>query len=214
MLIRQYKPSDRSAIEEIQFNTYFLGKPMSEFVSSRAPFSAELAHYFEEPKSTFVAEDKGKVVGYLIGCLDDSKHDKKLFYVKSDIKNFIKSFSLPKKDRAYWRARVVFLFQVMLGKSGELKLKTPKGAGHLHINLLSSARGGGVGSKLLKTFFKYAKKKGVKIIHADSFQTRINPNKNFWIKNGFEEYSKVKTLFWKKQLPEEEIFYVCYVKKL
>jgi GNAT superfamily N-acetyltransferase len=214
MIIRQYEPADRQSIEEIQFNTYFLGKPMSKFVSNRKPFSAELAHYFEEPEGIFVVEDKGRIVGYLIACLDDSKRNKKLFYLRFVLKNFTKSFFLPKRDRVYWRSRVAFLFNVLMGKSGELKMKTPANAGHLHINLLPFSRGKGVGSKLLQAFFRYAKKKGVKVVHADSFETKLNPNKSFWIKNGFKSYSRIRTLFWVKQLPEEEIYYVCYVKTL
>lgn len=71
-----------------------------------------------------------------------------------------------------------------------------------------------IGTKLLNAFFKYAKSKGVKKIHADSFQTRLNPNKNFWIKNGFKEYCKVNTIAWKTYYPKEDIKLVCYVKEL
>ncbi|MBN2459273.1 GNAT family N-acetyltransferase [Candidatus Woesearchaeota archaeon] len=214
MIIRQYEPADRQSIEEIQFNTYFLGKSMSKFVSNRKPFSAELARYFEESESIFVAEDKGRIVGYLIGCLDDSKHNKRLSYANFVLSNFTKSLFFSKQDRAYWASRFAFLFNILIGKSGELKMKTPANAGHLHINLLPSSRGKGAGSKLLQAFFRYAKKKGIKVVHADSFETRLNPNKSFWIKNGFKPYSRIRTLSWKKQLPKEEIYYVCYVKAL
>ena len=56
-----------------------------------------------------------------------------------------------------------------IGTSEEAKFNPPKNSGHIHINLLPKARGKGVGSKLLKEFFKYAKSKGVKRVHADSF---------------------------------------------
>ena len=95
-----------------------------------------------------------------------------------------------------------------------MKFKTPKNAGHIHINILPGFRGKGYGTKLLNKFEKYAKKKGVKTIHADGFQTRVNPNSKFWHKNGFREYSKLKSIIWEKQFPNEEIFVVCYSKKI
>jgi GNAT superfamily N-acetyltransferase len=101
-----------------------------------------------------------------------------------------------------------------LGKSEDAKFLTPKDSGHIHINFLPQARGKGAGTKLLKAFFKYAKSQNVKLIHADSFQTKLNPNKNFWIKNGFKEYCNLKTSFWKEYYPNEDIKLICYVKKL
>ena len=106
------------------------------------------------------------------------------------------------------------LINTLIGRSEEIKFKTPKNAGHIHINLLPEARGKNYGTRLLKEFERYAKQEGVKTIHADSYQTKINPNTHFWLKNGFKVYSKVKTSIWKKQLPEENINLICYSKNL
>ena len=106
------------------------------------------------------------------------------------------------------------IFLVVLRIAEETAFKTPKDSGHIHINLLPKARGKGVGTRLLKEFFKYAKSNGVKRIHADSFQTRLNPNKSFWLKNGFKEYCKVQTIMWKDYHPAEKMFLVCYLKEL
>ena len=91
------------------------------------------------------------------------------------------------------------------------KFREPRNSGHIHINLLPSIRGQGVGSKLLDKFLKYAKSKNARMIYANSYQLSENIKKNFWTKNGFKEYSKIKTTFWKQQLPEKEIYLVCYV---
>jgi GNAT superfamily N-acetyltransferase len=214
MIIRKYLPKDRSQVNYIQFETYFLGKSASLLVTDQKLINQDIRYYLDkEPESCFVVEDKGKVVGYLLGCLDDNNYDESIsaFLGKSVIRLFQIPFMSP-KDRKFWWSAIKMIFGAISGKSEDAKFKTPKNSGHIHINLLPQARGKGAGTKLLKAFFKYAKSRGVKTIHAGSFQTRLNPNKNFWMKNGFSEYCKVKTIFWKEYYPNEDIRLVCYVK--
>ena len=215
MLIRSYKPSDREAVENIHFETGCLGKGMSDILTHRKEYSKGISYYLDkEPESIFLAEEKGKVVGYLFGCLDDKKHgDSKKFLFRLILTLFKLPF-MNKKDRRYWLSIIKRLIKTFLGKSGELNLKHPKNAGHIHINILEGYRKKGIGTKLLKKFFQYAKSKRVKIIHADSFEMTSKPKRKFWTKNGFKEYSKVKSLYWHNYLPNEEIYVVCYVKKL
>ena len=214
MDVRKYRPEDRKAVEFIHFETGFLGKSMEKLLTRNKEWDEEIRYYLEnEPESIFVVVDN-KVIGYLIGFLDDSKHKITSDFIKRTIINLIKSPFMPAKDRKFWVGRIKFIFRALLGISEEKKLKTPKNAGHFHINLLPEARGKGIGSKLLKRFFEYAKKNGTKIIHADGFETRLNQNKNFWLKNGFREYSIARTSYWQEQYPNEEIYTVCYVKEL
>jgi len=216
MIIRKYKTKDCSSVEHIQFETYFLGKSGSMIATTPKRFNNEIKYYFDkEPESCFVAEDKGKVVGYLLGCLDDKNHNESIASFLG--KSLVRLFQLPfmsSKNRKFFFGQIKGISFAVLGMSEDSKFKTPKNAGHIHINLLPQARGFGVGTKLLKAFFKYAKSKNVKIIHADSWQTKLNPNKNFWIKNGFKEYCNLKTAFWKTYYPTEDIRLVCYVKEL
>ncbi len=216
MIIRKYTPTDRNAVEHIQFETWNLGKSASLLANDKKRFSDEIKYYLEEePESCFVAEEKGKVVGYLLGCLDDKDHNESIsgFLLKS-IGIFFQLPIMDKKDRRHWFGTIKMIFGAIFGLSEDSKFRVPKNSGHIHITLLPSARGFGAGTKLLKEFFKYARSKKVKLIHADSWRTRLNPNKNFWIKNGFKEYSKVKTIFWKTHYPDEDIKLVCYVKKI
>ena len=214
MKLRKYRNSDRTSVEDIQLKTYLLGKPLD--IVNKKWIHDGIKYYLEkEPESCYVAEDDGKVVGYLLGCLDDKNHEEKIFsylgkvYGKIPLLPFMHNY-----DRKFSLGLINFMNAVLVGKSEDKKFSTPKNSGHIHINLLPQARGKGVGSRLLKTFFKYAKSKGVKVIHADSFQTKLNPNKNFWLKNGFKEYSSVKTLMWNKYYPKEDIRLVCYVRSL
>lgn len=214
MIIRNYQSKDRDSVNDIQLKTYLVGKPLD--VKNKKIINDSIKYYLEEePQSCFVAEDKGKVVGYLLGCLDDKNHEENLFdYVwKIYRKLFLLSF-MHKSDRKFWKGQIKGMTNALLGKSDEKNLRHPKNAGHIHINLLPEARGKGVGTKLMNKFFKYAKSRKVKMIHADSFSTRLNNNKNFWIKNDFNEYSRVRTSFWNAYYPSEKIDLVCYVKNL
>jgi len=215
MRIRKYRAADRHAVEHIQFSTWFLGKSGALIATDPKRFHKSIAYYLEEePQSCFVAEESGKVVGYLLGCLDDRKHPEAISdYLLESCALLIQLPFMPAKDRKHWWGTIKMIFAAATGRSQDAKFKVPKDAGHLHINLLPEVRGKGAGSRLLKAFFVYAKKKGVKAIHADSWQTRLNPNKHFWLKNGFTEYSKVKTNFWKTHYPREDIRLVCYVKR-
>lgn len=213
--IRKYNGKDKKAVELIHFETGFLGKSMEKFLTRNKEWDEEIRYYLEnEPESIFVAVDNDKVIGYLIGFLDDSKHKTTSDFIKRTIINLIKSPFMPAKDRKFLMSKLKFIFRVISNKSDEKICEDPKNAGHLHINFLPEARGKGIGSKLLKKFFEYAKSNKVKKIHADGFQTDLNPNTNFWLKNGFKEYSKVRTSYWQEQLPNEEIYLVCYVKEL
>jgi len=216
MIIRRYKPDDRHVIEEIHLKAGLAAREMEKNPANKKYYSGDLRYYLDkEPQSCYVAEDDGKIVGYLVGCLSYSSHyDNILTFLKTCLIKLLTYPYLTKKDRFFWMSRIKTVFFIVIGKSGELRFKTPKNSGHLHINLLKEARGKGIGSRLLKEFFRYAKANGVKKIHADSYKTSLNPNSNFWLKNGFVEYSRIKTLIFKDYYPNEDVYFVCYVKKL
>ncbi len=213
--IRKYKRSDREQVELIHFETGFIGHSMNKWLSNNQLYKNFIKYYLEkEPEGIFVVEKNNKVLGYLLSCSNDKNHNESLNYVKTIFTNFFKSRFLNKKDRSYWTNQLIHLFIIIFGKSGELKFKVPENAGHIHINLLPEIRGQNIGSKLLKTFEKYAIKQNIKTIHADSYLTSFNPNQNFWKKNGFKIFSQVKTLAWKKELPKKNIMLTCYVKDI
>lgn len=215
MKIRKYKPSDKKQIENLHFEVGFLGKSMSNLLSRSNLWNENIQYYLEEePESIFVLDNNGKILGYVIGCLNDKYHKKNIKLTWSTLKNFFASINAPKRDKHFWWGRFLVIFKAIFGLSDELKFKSPKNAGHFHISLLPEARGNNFGSMLFKKFEDYAKANGVKIIHADGFEAKVNPNVNFWFKNGFKVYSKVKTSIWEKQLPDENINLVCYYKEL
>jgi GNAT superfamily N-acetyltransferase len=213
MNIRKYKSGDQSSVEDIHFKTGFLGKSMSKFLSDNKLYKKQIEFYFEkEADNIFVLEDNKKIIGYILGCLDNLNHNEAAKIIFMYLMNSIKNLFSP--DGAYWRRQISNIFKIIFGQSGELKLKTPKNAGSFHINLLEKYRGKGYGTKLFKKFEKHTKTKGINEICASGFQTKVNSNTNFWYKNGFKVYSKGKSLIWKHEFPDEEIYIVSYHKKI
>lgn len=196
----------------VQFETGLLGGSLSAVLDDSWLFTRDIAYYLdEEPESAFVAVDDGEVVGYVLGCLDDSNHSP-VRVLLAQVKNILtRWFSLSRTDRVFWGGRLRWVLRAVVGP--ERKLATPPNAGHLHINVLPSFRGQGVGSQLLKRFVEHARSYGVSCLHADGFLTRLNPNASFWEKHGFCVYSQTRTSMWRRVFPGEEVF-VVYVKKL
>lgn len=215
MFIRQYRKEDRKAIERISFETGFMGESMNKLISSPRLWALGIKQYLDyEPESIFVAEENGQVVGYILGFIEELKYDKKKLMVISALRNLRFLYSLVLEDKIFWfdklRESIIVYLRSFLGRG----FKEPKNSGHLHINLLPSIRGKDIGTQLLDRFIQYAKKKGAKSVFANSYQRSENLNNNFWTRNGFYEYSKIKTGFWKQHLSEKEIYLVCYVKSL
>lgn len=135
MIIREYRQNDRTAVEHIRFETYFLGKSGSLLVDNPKIFTKDIAYYLDkEPESCFVAEEKGKIVGYLLGCLDDKNHNESISAFLG--KSIRKLFQLPlmsSKDRKFWWSKIKVIFLAISGKSDDAKFKTPKDSGHIHI---------------------------------------------------------------------------------
>ena len=214
MKIRKYKEKDRLEIEDIHFKTGFLGESMSKFLSNNKIWKEKINYFFnKEKENIFVLVDEKRVVGYLLGSFKQSKNEK-LSYVLNTFKNVFLSLYGSRISRIYWLNEFFLLIKIILRMSKEYKFKTPKNAATFHINIRPKYRRRGFGTKLLKIFVKHAKSNGVNRIYAVSYLRQRNSNKIFWLKNGFSFYSKVKTLAWQKYLHNEDIFLICYMKKI
>ncbi len=72
--IRQYRKDDREFVRNIAWDTAFIGRPADIFFAGRNILTDFLTLYFTdfEPESCFVAENQGRVVGYLTGAKSKS----------------------------------------------------------------------------------------------------------------------------------------------
>lgn len=169
--IRHATPQDFDQIREICCLTGHAGEPIDR---ARWPFFAEYwvgPYQAFWPDWTWVAEsiqEPGKVVGYINGAPSTIKHRARLFwfYLKlvfrcllgefprnNDVKRFIKRFF--KLERG---PESSFAHALLQG----IRHECPA---HLHINLVESARGSGVGHQLIAEFETALKTRGVHGIH-------------------------------------------------
>lgn len=214
--VRPYQLSDRSAVESINYATGLLGASLAELGVSRTLIAHGIAEYFDTFfEDVFVAyTDNDDIVGYILGESGQAHRNEKWAILLRIIKNI---FTLPfvsAADRRYIANQVSVVWRAGLGLAEERHFKTPSGAGHLHINLASPYRGQGIGVLLLDAFFKKMKKNKVNLIYANSYLTERNANQQFWMRNGFKEYSRIKSSVWKNIFPGDNIYLVCYTKEI
>ncbi len=148
--IRPYRPGDREALRAICCDTGFLGRPVDELFEDRELFADfQTAYYTDaEPESAWVMEEDGRVVGYLIACLDEARH-------RAFMRRRMPGMLLRAAGRwltgRYNRATRRYL-RWLLFRGWRETPRRPADAAHFHFNLLPSARGAGATKALFDAF--------------------------------------------------------------
>jgi GNAT superfamily N-acetyltransferase len=195
IIIRAYKKEDREAIRKICCDTAFMGQPMEIFFDDREILADIFTLYYTdyEPESTFVADFKGNVVGYLIGCKDTTTKEKVFsrFILPKILITFIK------KGLIFKKKTLRFFFHAIksLLKGEFQKSKIPKDyPADLHINVDENFRRFGLGTKLMDAFFEYLRKNRIPGIHLATFSEQ---GRNFFLKTGFTLLGEQETSQWR-----------------
>lgn len=148
--VRPYRSADRDAVRAIAYQAGYMGDPPDWYWRDRTSFAEIWTSYYtdREPESAFVAERAGRVVGYLLGCVESTR--------------------APSPAEALGRQVVRHILLLRPGTAGFLwrsmwdtarqrhapngVLLDPRWPSHLHTNLLREARGSGVGSRLMQAW--------------------------------------------------------------
>jgi len=198
MIIRKYKKEDKKALEQIHFDTGFFGDSMKEIIDNVDLYSLKMDYFLDRnPDSIIVAEENKKVCGYLIACKNYSLVRDGLYIIWKIIFKIGNIFKLTKRDTVYWWDQFKNVLRSILGFSNEDHLKMPReDFYYIHMNVHYDFRGQGIGKKLLDSLEAMAKREKINNICAVAFDRRHDLRKgDFWRKNGFEEYSRIKTGF-------------------
>jgi GNAT superfamily N-acetyltransferase len=164
VIIRKARKSDEKGIMEVCYKTGYMGEPITYQFLDKKLFGYLFCLYYPryEPENCFVAEDDGKIVGYILGSPNTKRQDRmflakigwrilfRVLFVTSwhyskDIKLFIHFARLPRSDP-------------------HLGVDT-KYPAHLHIDILDNYQRKGIGSRLMKKFEDRMRKLGVRGIH-------------------------------------------------
>ena len=149
--IRPYRDADRAAVRAIAHHTGYMGDPADWFWRDVTSFADIWTSYYVdcEPESALIAEREGRVLGYLLGCVDSVRAPSPAAALtRHTIRRllFFRPGTAPFLWRAVWdTARERHL------PSGELT--DSRWPSHLHMNLLREARGRGVGGRLMQAWF-------------------------------------------------------------
>jgi GNAT superfamily N-acetyltransferase len=183
VIVRQYRQDDRSFIREIAWDTAFMGQPASAFFDSKDILVDFLTRYFTDysQESCFVAESKGKVIGYLIGTKNEGCL-KKIFMVKifwGLLFRAIFSTALFRKKNLAFFLRCVVSFLKGEFNGADFSCDYPA---VLHINLRDGFRNQGIGSRLIAIYLNYLNREEIPGVH---LATMSDKAKDFFQKRGF-----------------------------
>ncbi|MDE3097403.1 MAG: GNAT family N-acetyltransferase [Chloroflexota bacterium] len=149
--VRPYRPEDRDAVRRICFLTGYMGDPADWYWRDERSFADVWSSYYTdaEPESLFVADADGRVVGYLLGCVDSGRAWNP---VRIGARHAVGRLCLFRPGTAgfLWRTILdVALGRLLRRPAMEGSFSDPRWPSHLHINLLPEARGSGAGRALM-----------------------------------------------------------------
>jgi len=209
--IRKYRKSDRKAVRKICCDTGFLGNPIDSIFQDRELWADALTSFYtdKEPESIFVAEEKGKIIGYIFGCRISWREGS---YVKRNALGWIIKLFWRYFTNKYNKKTKEFVKYLLFHSKGEIP-KTPRNYAHLHINIVEQRRYKGVGKKLMEAYFNYLRSYGVKNVYLETFNYAGSPSYRFFKSFGFKVYDKVENHLWDKHF-DKKVFLTTMVKGL
>jgi ribosomal protein S18 acetylase RimI-like enzyme len=168
--IRPYQATDRAAVRSICCATGYLGDPIEPVYRDRESFADLITSYYTdaEPESCLVVDLDGKVVGYLLGCLDSTK----AWHAENIALRHVVTRGVafrPGTAGFYWRS---LLDTVSDAARGAAKRPVPdlrSYPGHTHFSVLHEARSLPVVPGLFRSFFKLARERGCHGVHGEVF---------------------------------------------
>ena len=134
--------------------TGFMGEPADWYWRDAPSFADVFSGYYTdaEPSSALVAvDDHDDVVGYLLGCLDS----RSAWRIERVIGRLMVRRALlirPGTAGFFWRSIADVAVDARRHRLPTGHVDTTRWPAHLHINLLPSARGSGVGAALMRAW--------------------------------------------------------------
>ena len=154
--MRPYQPGDRDAVRRICYRTGYMGESPEWYWRDQESFADMWTRYYtdDEPASALVAERDGRVEGYLLGCVDSRQA---VDPTRLALYHALRRLCLGRPGTAgvMWRTMADVVRDNRVG--GMPLPVTPfdeRYPSHLHIDLMSSVRGAGVGRRLVERFLE------------------------------------------------------------
>ena len=168
--IRPYEASDRAGVRNVCYLTGYMGDRVDWLYRDVESFADLFSGYYTdgEPESAIVAVRAGRVVGYLLGCVDTKRAwDPGKVLGRHIIRRGL-AFR-PGTAGFVWRSAADLLRDRVRGVPfPEAKVLDDRWPAHLHIDLLTEARGSGVGSRLVHLWLDRLRERGTAGCHLET----------------------------------------------
>lgn len=212
-VIRQYDPmgSDGSQIGRVCCDAAFLGQPIDSVFRDRSFFTHFMVtpYLVLEPHNTWVAEDDGKIIGYLNASMLPLFSLLRLQMVTAAISmELMPRYLIGQYDRHPRSKR--FAEFLMTEAPAQIPIH-PLGAAHYHFNVDSGHRGKGIGTRLLSGFEQMLRRKGIARYYAEVLSSPQRRPEEYFVDLGYHIYDRVPTTAFEAEVPE--LCVLCVVKE-
>lgn len=186
VIIRSFTSKDRQAVRTICADTADMGEPVENFFPHRESITDLLCGYYTdyEPESIVVAEVEGKVVGYVLGSLDNRRYGLCMLWIIIPIvlcKAMVRGVFF---QQPFWD-QVGVMFRNWQRLLNWRKESFHSHQAHMHIGIAKEFRQQHIGCQLTQRFLDYAKNNGVHEVTA-SVHDGNEGAKQFFLRNHFQ----------------------------
>lgn len=212
IIIRPYKTGDRSDIRRICCDTGFLGNPVETIFNDREIF-ADLftAPYLDrEPHWAWVAENNGKIVGYLLGSVSPTFHRTLML---SGFQTTMKMIGRAAIGRYANHPRSKHFIRWLLTNGYWEQPKYPDNAAHLHFDIEKNHRGLGLGWRLWHVYETQLRRAGVERCYGSFFSWPKRRPESVYSRFGFSIFDRKQTTIFRPEI-SETVEVVCVHKNL
>jgi predicted N-acetyltransferase YhbS len=210
--IRTYKPTDKEAIRRICCETGFFGNPVDTLFQDRELFADLFTKpYLDyEPAWALVAEDQGRVVGYVLGSVCPNFD---LLQMRSGFQTTMKMLARLASGRYANHPRSRRFIRWLLFSAYSEQPKHPRNAAHLHYDLEKAYRGGDIGRRLWQEFIRRAKASGVNTCYGSFYSYPHRRPEVAHSRYGFEVFDRRRTTMFEPEMTEP-VEVVCVAKEI
>jgi len=207
--LRPYEERDRESVRRICCDTAFMGEKIDTVFRDRDIFADIIAEPYlrYEPEWTWVAESQGRIVGFLMSSVSRYFHVNRMRTSAPAVAKLIFKLNRglyadhPRSERfARW----------LLFKSWKEKTSHPKGAAHMHYDIMKGFRSAGLGWVMWQTFERALKAQGKCHYYGKFFSwPGRNVERLYWLVDA-HTFSRSRTTIFDQEIPELEM--ICMHK--
>ncbi len=162
VVVRTYEGRDRAQVRQVCYATGYMGEPVDWLWRDTESFADLFTSYYTdaEPESALVAELDGVVAGYLLGCVDSRRAwNPATIFGRHFLRRGI-GFR-PGTAGVVWRSFGDVIADALRRRLPPVTVYDVRWPAHLHVDLLPSIRGRGVGAALMHRWLGMLRETGV-----------------------------------------------------